>query len=94
MTAACEAIDRDPATLVRSTQALLFLGPDGAATAEKLAAVRPAIGGTAEQLRDLVGQYAAAGLDELIIPDFTFGDQARALDLIDELAIELVAQAA
>ena len=91
MTAACEAVDRDPASLLRSTQALLFLGPDGAATAEKLAAIRPAIGGTTDQLRDLVRQYAAAGLDELIVPDFTFGDQRKALATIDELAADLVA---
>ena len=35
--AALEAAGRDPGSLVRSTQALLFLGPDGAATAEAFA---------------------------------------------------------
>jgi F420-dependent oxidoreductase-like protein len=81
---------RDPATLVRSTQALVFLGPDGAATAERFAAIRPAIGGTPAQLVDEVGRYAAAGVDELIFPDFTFGGQTQALETIDQLAREVV----
>ncbi|HEY4377367.1 MAG TPA: TIGR03560 family F420-dependent LLM class oxidoreductase, partial [Acidimicrobiales bacterium] len=71
MTAACEAIDRDPASLQRSTQALMFIGPDGAATAARIGGDR-VIGGTSEQLVEIVAEYAAAGLDELIVPTFTF----------------------
>lgn len=82
---------RDPATLQRSTQALVCLGPDGAATAAKLAAVRPAIGGTAEQLLDVVARYEAAGVDELIFPDFTFGSQPEALETIEQLARDVAA---
>jgi alkanesulfonate monooxygenase SsuD/methylene tetrahydromethanopterin reductase-like flavin-dependent oxidoreductase (luciferase family) len=84
---ALEDAGRDPATLHTSTQALVLVGPDGAAKAEELAAVRPAIGGTAEQLVDTIGRWAEAGLDELVVPDFTLGqsDQAKeALDLIIE----------
>jgi F420-dependent oxidoreductase-like protein len=91
--AACEAIDRDPATLVRSTQALVLLGPDGAEKAEQLAAIRPAIGGTAEQLVDALARYAEAGIDELIVPDFTLGDQAETLDALEHLARDVVAVA-
>lgn len=68
MSAACEAIGRDPATLRRSTQALVYLGAGGAATAAKRNKVRAAIGGTTEQLIDTVGAYHEAGLDELIVP--------------------------
>lgn len=91
--AACEAIGRDPATLVRSTQALVLLGPDGAAKAEELAAIRPAIGGTADQLVEALGRYAEAGIDELIVPDFTLGGQSETLDALEHLARDVVAVA-
>ncbi|QXC62781.1 TIGR03560 family F420-dependent LLM class oxidoreductase [Aquihabitans sp. G128] len=91
---ACDEAGRDPASLQRSTQALVFLGPDGAAKAAELQAIRPAIGGTAEQLLEVVEQYRAAGVDELIFPDFTFGSgQSEVLEVIDQLAREVVAVA-
>src|SRR6478736_4970764 len=37
----CEAVGRDPESIHRSTQALLFPGADGAATAAKFAGIRP-----------------------------------------------------
>jgi len=83
---ALDAAGRDPATLQRSTQALVFLGPDGAKVAEEFAAIRPAIGGTPDQLVEAVGRYREAGVDELIFPDFTFGDQSQALEVIELLA--------
>ncbi len=87
--AACEAQDRDPASLHRSTQALVLLGPDGAAKAAELAAVRPAVGGTAEQIIDAVGRWAEAGLDELIVPDFTFGGVEGITDAVDQLIADV-----
>jgi len=91
---ACEEGGRDPRSLQRSTQALVFLGPDGAKQAEELAAIRPAIGGTPAQLLEVVEAYRAAGVDELIFPDFTFGSsQAEALETLDQLAREVVAVA-
>jgi alkanesulfonate monooxygenase SsuD/methylene tetrahydromethanopterin reductase-like flavin-dependent oxidoreductase (luciferase family) len=68
ITAACEAMGRDPLTVARSTQATVFLGPDGASRAAEQNLRSPAIGGTVEQLIDIVGSYVEAGLDELIIP--------------------------
>ncbi|CAN5901213.1 LLM class flavin-dependent oxidoreductase [soil metagenome] len=91
--AACEAIGRDPTTLVRSTQALVLLGPDGAAKAEELAPIRPAIGGTADQLVEVLGGYAEAGIDELIVPDFTLGGQTETLEALEHLARDVVAVA-
>ena len=85
----CEAVERDPATIQRSTQALLFPGPEGAATAEKFAEIRPAIGGTSEQLVDTVGQYAELGVDELIVPDFTLGEPTSAMAVYDQLITEV-----
>jgi alkanesulfonate monooxygenase SsuD/methylene tetrahydromethanopterin reductase-like flavin-dependent oxidoreductase (luciferase family) len=86
---ALDEAGRDPATLHTSTQALVLLGVDGAAKAEELRAVRPAIGGTSEQLVDTIGQWAEAGLDELIIPDFTLGDTAQAKESLDQIITEV-----
>lgn len=86
---AVDETGRDPATLQRSTQALVFLGADGAAKAAEFQAIRPSIGGTPAQLLDVVAAYAAAGVDELIVPDFTLGDQAHALEVIDQFAREV-----
>jgi len=82
---ALEEAGREPSTLRRSTQALVFVGPDGATTAEAVRAMRPAIGGTVEQLAETLAAYRDAGVDELIVPDFTlgagdaFGEQLAAL---------------
>jgi alkanesulfonate monooxygenase SsuD/methylene tetrahydromethanopterin reductase-like flavin-dependent oxidoreductase (luciferase family) len=86
MTRACEAAGRDPATLWRSTQALVVLGrpvtpEDGPR----------AVGGSLEQLRDTLGRYAEAGVDELIVPDGHLGgDPARSRELFDVMAREVL----
>ena len=86
---ALDEAGRDRDDLVRSTQALVFLGADGRKTAEDFAPVRPAIGGTSEQLVETVGAWADAGLDELIVPSFTLGPGSRATDAIDQLITEV-----
>ncbi len=86
---ALEEAGRDPATLHRSTQALVLLGPDGRERAEELRAIRPAIGGTSEQLVDTVGEWAEAGLDELVVPDFTLGSVAQATEALDQIVTEV-----
>jgi alkanesulfonate monooxygenase SsuD/methylene tetrahydromethanopterin reductase-like flavin-dependent oxidoreductase (luciferase family) len=86
---ALDEAGRDPATLHTSSQALVFLGPDGAAKAERSGA-RAAIGGTTAQLTEVVGRWAEAGLDELIVPDFTLGPPERARDQLDQLMAEVV----
>ena len=87
-------IDRDPATIARSTQALFFLGDDQAkidALIERVAP-RPAVGGTAERLTEAVQGWADVGVDEVIVPDFTLGTGAQRLEALD-LIIEQVAPA-
>ncbi|MCU1356337.1 MAG: class flavin-dependent oxidoreductase [Acidimicrobiales bacterium] len=86
---AFDEISRDPASLHRSTQALVLLGPKAKAKAEELAAIRPAIGGTAPELIDTIGEWAEAGLDELIVPSFTFGTVDKAKDAMDQLITEV-----
>ena len=87
---ALDEAGRDPATLHTSTQALVLPGPGGRAKAEELSRVRPAIGGTAEELVDAIGRWAEAGLDELIVPDFTLGDRSATLDALDLFTAEVV----
>jgi alkanesulfonate monooxygenase SsuD/methylene tetrahydromethanopterin reductase-like flavin-dependent oxidoreductase (luciferase family) len=86
---ALEEAGRDPATLHTSTQALVLVGPEGRARAEELMAIRPAIGGTSEQLVETVAEWASDGLDELIVPDFTLGPVSRATELLDQIVTEV-----
>ena len=76
--AACEAEARDPATVRRTAQGL-FLLTDDPGVAEAVRQRAPAdrvVAGSAAELVDQVGEYAAAGIDELIVPDFTLGRTA------------------
>jgi alkanesulfonate monooxygenase SsuD/methylene tetrahydromethanopterin reductase-like flavin-dependent oxidoreductase (luciferase family) len=87
----CAAIDRDPGTIARSCQALWFLHDDQA-TADALVervAPRPAVGGPVEKLTDAVAGWAAIGVDEVIVPDFTLGTGAEKLDRIDRIINEI-----
>jgi len=64
---ACAQAGRDPATIRTSVNALVGLGqrtpPPG----------RAVLFGSAEQLVDQFGQYAADGFDEFILPDWNLG---------------------
>jgi F420-dependent oxidoreductase-like protein len=77
----CEAIGRDPATLRRTTQALLFLSTDEAWLAERRGAPRSIVG-TPSEVTETVERYRDAGCDELIVPCFTLGDRNRSLDTL------------
>lgn len=81
----CEAIGRDPATIGRSTQALVHLTDDpGAARAfVERAAPRPAFAGSPAQFAELVAQWHAVGVDRVIVPDWSLGVGARRTDALD-----------
>ena len=89
----CEEIGRDPGEIQRSAQALVFM-TDDAAQADELAGrvPMPAFGGPIDRLVEVVGAYAAAGLDELIVPDNTLGHGADKLERMDRLATEVFAK--
>ena len=88
----CRELGRDPKSIRRSAQALVFLGDDPAWLGRMRGTQTPMakIVGTAAELRDVVAAYAEAGVDELIVPDFTLGHgdaKKRTMDrLIGEVA--------
>jgi F420-dependent oxidoreductase-like protein len=89
--ARCEKIGRDPAEVQRSAQALFLVTDDEAkAKTFREQGGRPAVAGMADEIAAAVADWQAAGLDEVIVPDFTLGKGQRRLDRLD-LIIEQVA---
>ena len=85
----CEAAGRDPDEIARTAQALVFLTDEAEADRLARAIPRPVMAGSPERLRDVVAAYAEAGLDELIVPDFTLGSGAQKLDALDTVIDEV-----
>ncbi|HLT69499.1 MAG TPA: TIGR03560 family F420-dependent LLM class oxidoreductase [Acidimicrobiales bacterium] len=89
---ACERVGRDPAEIERSAQVLVFFTDDEEQAAQIEAAVpRPLMAGTPARMREVVDAYAAIGLDELILPDFTLGQGAQKIEAIDRFLEEVAA---
>ena len=72
----CEDLGRDPASITRSANALLFLSEDEAWVASGAAATSVGRRSSAPpaEVVDIVAAYVDAGVDELIIPDFNLRD--------------------
>ena len=88
-----EAIGRDPATIRRSTQALVCL-TDSASEARSFidaAGGRATFAGTAEQFADLAAQWHDAGVDELVIPDWHLGTGTQRAESIEAITAALQA---
>ena len=88
----CTEAGRDPATIARSAAVLLHLC-DSEAEAARLqagASGRPELVGTPAQLVERVAEYAAAGTDELIIPDFNLRPE-RTAEIAESFMTEVVA---
>jgi len=93
----CEDIGRNPKEIERSAVALLFL-TDDKEKIKKLKATdlpMPAIIGNVSEVIDIVGAYRDAGVNELMVPDFTLGtligaDQVK-MDLMDKFITEVAA---
>jgi alkanesulfonate monooxygenase SsuD/methylene tetrahydromethanopterin reductase-like flavin-dependent oxidoreductase (luciferase family) len=81
----CEKEGRDPSTITKSTQALVFLGEDEEWLAKRRSRStgRPEIIGTPDEVVEIVADYRDSGVDELIIPDWTMGTGARRADTLD-----------
>jgi alkanesulfonate monooxygenase SsuD/methylene tetrahydromethanopterin reductase-like flavin-dependent oxidoreductase (luciferase family) len=88
--AACEREGRDPATIWRSTQALVMV-TDSAESESAAAAVAenlpfPMIYGTPTKIADAAAQWRDEGVDELLIPDYTLPTGTARLDAYEALA--------
>ena len=86
---------RDPASIRRSAQALVFITDSDAQRDEVLAKTntdRAIVGGTTE-IVDVIGHYAKAGLDEFALPDFTLGaSSAQRRETIERFHKEVVSE--
>jgi F420-dependent oxidoreductase-like protein len=89
----CAEVDRDPATIRHSAQALLFLTSDQA-TLDRLRArpaARPTIIGTPGEVQEIMAAYEVAGVDEFIIPGFTFRSPAERQETLERFRSEVMA---
>jgi alkanesulfonate monooxygenase SsuD/methylene tetrahydromethanopterin reductase-like flavin-dependent oxidoreductase (luciferase family) len=90
---ACDDIGRNPATIRRSTQALVWLTDSKSDARSFLDAAggRAAFAGTAEQFADLAAQWRDAGVDEMVIPDWHLGTGAQRAESIEAITAALQA---
>lgn len=88
----CEEIGRDPREIRRSTQALLVMSTDEKWLKPRRARVwdRPIIIGTPREVVEVISEYAEAGVDELIVPDWTLGSPPQRRDTFDLFQAEVV----
>jgi alkanesulfonate monooxygenase SsuD/methylene tetrahydromethanopterin reductase-like flavin-dependent oxidoreductase (luciferase family) len=83
----CERIERDPAEIRRSTQAVVLVTDDRAeaeAFVERMAP-RATVAGPPERFAEVVAEWAALGVDEVIVPDMALGRGQQRLDHLDAL---------
>lgn len=87
----CEAIERDPATVERSAQALVHLTDDRAKAEAFVQAAggRAAIAGTTGDVAEAVAAWQECGLAEVIVPDFTLGRGTSTLEAMDAIIEEV-----
>ena len=87
----CADIGRDPKSIKRTAVALLFMSED-AAFLEKMHSAelqQAAIIGTPAEVKAIVAEYEAAGVDELIVPDFTLGPRDQKIATLDTFIKEV-----
>jgi alkanesulfonate monooxygenase SsuD/methylene tetrahydromethanopterin reductase-like flavin-dependent oxidoreductase (luciferase family) len=83
----CEAIGRDPATIERSVQALVMVTDEPAHARRFVERVAPraAVAGPLERVVGVVGAWAEAGVDEVVVPDLFLGRAHERTDRLDAL---------
>ncbi|MDH4077573.1 MAG: hypothetical protein OEW29_16710, partial [Acidimicrobiia bacterium] len=52
---------------------------------------RPSLIGTVGQLQEILGEFAEAGVDEVIIPDFNLGEAPRRFETAERFLTEVAA---
>ncbi len=87
----CADVGRDPKDIQRTAVALLFMSTDEAFL-EKMRTTdmqQPAIIGTPEEVQATVAEYEQAGVNELIVPDFTMGSKEQKIATMDTFIKEV-----
>jgi F420-dependent oxidoreductase-like protein len=81
----CAAVGRDPASIARSTQALVYLSTDEKWLAPLRAdtSARARLLGTPAEMVEQIAAYDAVGVDELVVPDWMMGSASRTVDTLD-----------
>ena len=83
---ACERVGRDPATIHSSVNALVDIGGEPQPGPPRLT-------GSAQQIVDLMGHYAAAGFDEFVVPNGILGETLpERLDNVARIKAEIIDQ--
>ena len=87
----CAALDRDPSSITRTAVALLFLTDDAehAAKLRSGPAPRPMVIGSAEEVAEQMRAYAAAGVDEFVVPGFTFRSATERDDVLGRVMADV-----
>jgi F420-dependent oxidoreductase-like protein len=86
----CAEIGRDPKTIQRSAQSLLFLSDDPSAR-ERNGQGGRTIAGNVDQVAETMREYRDAGVNEFIVPDFTLGRDVAAKKAVMDRFINEVA---
>ncbi|MFN0096569.1 MAG: TIGR03560 family F420-dependent LLM class oxidoreductase [Dehalococcoidia bacterium] len=79
----CRDLGRDPKAIQRSAVAMFAMSDDKAFVERVRSMGRPVIGGSVDEVRATIREYQAAGVDEVIVPDFTLGRGAARLAAYD-----------
>jgi F420-dependent oxidoreductase-like protein len=87
----CEDLGRDPGSIKRTAVALLFMSEDDSFLERMRNAElqQAAIIGTPAEVKEIVADYEAAGVDELIVPDFTLGPRDQKIATLDTFITEV-----
>jgi alkanesulfonate monooxygenase SsuD/methylene tetrahydromethanopterin reductase-like flavin-dependent oxidoreductase (luciferase family) len=87
----CADIGRDPKEIKRTAVALLFMSDDNAFLEQMRNSdlQQPSIIGTVDEVREIVNEFEAIGVDELIVPDFTLGGGDQKIATLDRFIGEV-----
>ena len=88
----CEEIHRDPASLYRSAVAMVLMSDDPQWLSKHRAnpPERAHLIGTPMDLVEQMHAYVAAGIDEFVMPDFTFGPLPRKLETLERFMTDVI----
>ena len=87
----CADVGRDPSEIHRTAVALLFMSDDNAFLEQMRNAEmqQAALIGTVDEIREIVEEFEAIGVDELIVPDFTLGQHRQKIETLDRFIKEV-----